>query len=194
MLMRSRVQSWACPADHHWQLNWLACAVLDSPVWNCTCLCKLITQIKACICRMGEQTELGTNTYSLEAFLVWYVWQMSYSSVSFLLQMTWAVLSWKMLLSCCIISVSFILSQVLRFAYIWLVQFLFLLQIRLFFLIPPRTEDVYEHWRKSLWMRKPQSPVLIPVGSCCSSCNQKHRQFHSRVVWVFIRSSRNVSS
>lgn len=82
---------------------------------------------------MYEQTELGTNTYSLEAFLVWYVWQMSYSSVSFLLQITWAVLSWKMLLSCCIISVSFILSQVLRFAYIWLVQFLFLLQIRRFF-------------------------------------------------------------
>lgn len=77
MLMRSRVQSWLCPANHHWHLNWStkACAVLDTPVCSCTWPCKLITQMKASICTVCEQTELGTNVSSLAAFLVW--WEMA---------------------------------------------------------------------------------------------------------------------
>lgn len=190
MLMRSRVQSWACLANHHWQLDWSACAVLDSPVWNCTCLCKLITQMEVRICKMCGQAELGTNQSSLEAFL----FLMCLENELLLCLIPFAVLSWKMLLSCGILSVKFNslpgVEVCLHMADSIFISFKntvfseFLLELKMCMSTGERT----------CGMRKPESPVLIPVGACCSSCNQKHGQFHSRVAWVFIGSSRNAPS
>lgn len=146
---------------------------------------------------------LGTNTSSLEAFLVWYAWQMSYSSVSFLLQINWAILSWKILLSCCIILVRFYSLPGVEVC-LHMVPFLFLLKIRSFFLNSSlnwrcvwalEKEPVDEETRIScsdtsgglLFILQPEA-WTISQQSCLGVCQKQQKRTQLKVCTSFAKS------